>query len=53
MTTSEPMSLSAITSIACDRRSSGETVYSVLPFTRRMSLTFMAVSSWRGLRRCG
>jgi short-subunit dehydrogenase len=41
ITTSEPMSISAMTARASDRGLSGLVVYSVLPLTRRMSLTFM------------
>ncbi len=42
MTTSEPMSCSAIVTTASWSGWSGETVNKVLPLTRRMSLTFMA-----------
>jgi hypothetical protein len=40
ITTSEPISFSAMTSAALARGSSGRTLYSVLPLTRRMSLNF-------------
>src|SRR3990167_4923342 len=43
ITTSEPMSFSAMASTARARGSSGWTVKRVLPLTRRMSLTFMVL----------
>ena len=45
MTTSEPMSRSAIRPKALDKGSSGLAVYKVLPLTRRISLTFMVFLS--------
>jgi len=58
ITTSEPMSLSAITATASASGWSGVIVYRVLPFTRRMSLTFigmlLVLSGWRfGARGSG
>ena len=44
MTTSEPMSRSAMMSTALASGSVEVTVYKVLPLTRRMSLTFMVAS---------
>jgi len=46
MTTSEPMSFSAIVLAASASRSSGVMVKSVLPLTRRMSLTFIVLLLW-------
>ncbi|CKT91394.1 Uncharacterised protein [Mycobacterium tuberculosis] len=45
MTTSEPMSFSAMVLAASASGSSGVMVKSVLPLTRRMSLTFIVCSS--------
>ena len=44
ITTSEPMSCSAMVCTASDSGCEAETVNSALPLTRRMSLTFMGIS---------